>query len=417
MGPVFEPANRKQFLVTTPDQAESVYKAYNEYLSRTGSGDELGDFHLPERNRRFTRLLIWYGSTDVAGRVGADLFSREEPEKLTPARMASALRDLLLLHHQVIITDQLQDLLEILSHQTDNLPRSQFSAELKEARGAFYRDKYARYIDFLLDIADLIRQEIVIVVSNKAAFSFAPLDREACASFAEGETQPDDEQDYEAHVAEDVVQKMGEGGDVLPPYDVTRRLIPLSELCFHYDAYPFLDNERDAVAYGHIQRSLWEKAERGADQPRDVEADPVFTNPLSLTAEHLTTQDFVDLRLHPDTFDRWRRSFSTALVAKDWGAVKEIAFEGLYEMHKRGREEQSNAIGRPTKNFTFSWAIGELVKSLPPDPSILIASMVTTAAAELNERFAAQRLAENKRRAQDAMVKHYHALFHAHPRE
>jgi len=287
------PENRELFVNINTKKANDLFEYFEEYLKKHG------DFLIPERKESYSRPFVWHEMTSSASSIGGDVF--DYSEGITVNRKVENLRNLLLLNHQVAITDQLHYILSVLSENAENYTHSQ---------------KYKNYIDFLISNKELVDKNILVVCSDKQAYELSQINEDTNEYVIP---------DVINHVREIVQNQSSVRRDDLGLQ--VSRILAYIALTYRIDSDEFVDTQNQL----ELHQAIWDYW--GKKNSLNL-GNVMFREDIRINTEKLSNKDFVDIRLNDETFIRWRDNFATALATKDEKEFKNIMDEGYNKLQE-----------------------------------------------------------------------------------
>lgn len=359
------PKNRELFININTKKANDLFEYFEEYLKNHG------DFLIPERKESYSRPFVWHEITDNASNIGGDVF--DYSEGITVTQKVENLRNLLLLHHQVAITDQLHYILSVLSDNAANYTHNQ---------------KYKNYIDFLIGNKEFIDENILVVCSDRQAYEFSRINED---------TNEYAVPDVINHVKEIIQNQSSARIDDLG-LRVSRALAYIAQ-AYRIDSDEFMDTQNQI----ELHRAIWDYWGKKESLNLGI---VVFREGLRVTTEKLSNKDFIDIRLRDDAFARWRDDFANALATKDEKEFKSIMDEGYNKLQENA--SPSLMQGAP-KTFLVGIIGGALTALIFPGlvAGILGGAVIGVGTDVLDKAINSEKV-KKEISSRNAMRNHYH---------
>lgn len=354
--------NRKRFVQADSPQFNKAFDIMSEYHKAQKN------YLIPQHSDTTSRPFVWHEMALTADRIGGNVFHRTS--QIPRGQETANLRNVLLLHHQVMITDQLHLLLSAL------------------AVGAkTYSDKYEAYIDFLIANRPLIDNHILIITSDEEAYDIAPVNRDS-HKYAD----PDISEHVRAMLPSEYEQERETIGR-----QVSRHLAYMT-LSDTFDAEEFFDTKFDLAVYllilDYWQVKLSEKAVKNA----------YFKGDIRISAEHLSNEDFINIRLNDDSFGHWREDLQYALAEETTDSFRDRMREGFDRVNKFLPPRLTEGM---TKSFIYGLLTGVVteIAGLPLLPATILGLGVETF-----DRTLRRKAEEAKGNGRASLRKHYSAM-------
>jgi hypothetical protein len=246
---------------------------------------------------------------------------------------------------------------------------------------------YEAYIDFLISNRKLIEKDILIICSEWKAYKIAPFNDPRSQEELEDPRLFDFLFEKQIRVRSDV-------------------MLATMKMANQYDSELFFDHPRELAAYRAILE-YW-GTQKTAPKPLD---DVVASAEIDISAETLTDNDLVDIRLNDAVFDEWRQSFSRALSVSSVADFQEEMRDGI----RRLLVNRSPLLKGIPRNFLFGLLSGGATMLITQDP---LASVGVGAGVGTGLEFVSHYLEDlghrNQMRAQNALLSHYTALITSH---
>jgi len=285
------------------------------------------------------------------------------------------LRTLLLMHHQVILADQLPLLL---------------GGVVCGAAG--WDERFASYINFLADHRALIEREVLVVCSDTRVYRDAPINTSGWG-------------DNFRHLPQiQLLNRARRPGERPSPDELAAMCIPgiggLLLACSIRDADPFVDDAHRLRALEMIDA---ERAERIGQRPID-KVKALFR----LSPGKLELDDFINIRFNDDAFGRWRDGLAKALAtAGDEKTFRLAIAEALLEFNTKA--PQKFLDGTP-KTLVLGFIGGLLGMPFTGLQAVLGGTVIGVVLDLFVEKIVTRNKKERERLAQNAAQRHFHAM-------
>ena len=346
--------NRSLFVNIDRLKCDELFNCMIEYINTHEN------YYIPKRQPAWSCPFVWHEIAQTADKIGGNAFNRQD--SLGFSEKSNHLRDMLLLHHQVMITDQLDVIISALA-----------------SGASTYDQKYQEYVDFLINNRILIDKGILVICSDRQAYEVAPVNR-------------DPNKDVDADIGASVGAKLREQDPDLYVGDTIGRILSYMKLTDDLNAVEFFDNQHYLNIYIALH-NYWQAKYKEPPVP------VTFKSRFDLSAERLTDQDFVNIRLNDDVFEQWRIDLEEALQANTKEEFQDKMEEGI-----RKFEKKSMPIW---KGVPKSLIFGTLSGILTGNP--LVGAGIGTGF-EVIDRIIQNKLTRSRTTAKNSLLRHYTAL-------